>query len=123
SRGGGRSAQPHSIPIAAPRHTAPSNRTFSSVSQSRRVLGHAIAAHEGDALHYLITGGAGFIGSHLAEGLLARGDEVTVLDDLSTGAIRNIRHLKGQPGFSYVIASVENIPLLAELVEDRKSVV
>jgi len=68
-------------------------------------------------LHYLITGGAGFIGSHLTEALLARGDEVTVLDDLSTGAINNIRHLKGQPGFSYVIGSVENVPLLAELVD------
>ena len=68
-------------------------------------------------MHYLITGGAGFIGSHLAEALLARGDEVTVLDDLSTGAIRNIRHLKGHPSFNYVIASVENAPLLAELVD------
>ena len=73
-------------------------------------------------MHYLITGGAGFIGSHLAEGLLARGDEVTVLDDLSTGAIRNIRHLKGQPGFSYVVGTVENIPLLAELVDNADKV-
>jgi len=73
-------------------------------------------------LHYLITGGAGFIGSHLADGLLARGDAVTVLDDLSTGAIRNIRHLKGHPGFSYVVGSVENTPLLAELVDDADQV-
>jgi len=73
-------------------------------------------------VHYLITGGAGFIGSHLAEALLARGDVVTVLDDLSTGAIRNISHLKGQPGFNYVIASIENAPLLAELVDGADQV-
>jgi UDP-glucose 4-epimerase len=73
-------------------------------------------------VHYLITGGAGFIGSHLAEALLARGDSVTVMDDLSTGAIRNIRHLKGQRGFTYVIESVENIPVLAELVDTADQV-
>lgn len=73
-------------------------------------------------MHYLITGGAGFIGSHLAEALLARGDSVTVMDDLSTGAIRNIRHLKGQRGFTYVIESVENIPVLAELVDTADQV-
>jgi len=73
-------------------------------------------------VHYLITGGAGFIGSHLADGLLSRGDEVTVLDDLSTGAMRNIRHLKGQPGFNYVVASVLNPPLLAELVDNADRV-
>ena len=68
-------------------------------------------------MHYLITGGAGFIGSHLAESLLERGDSVTVLDDLSTGSIRNIEHLKGHPDFHYEIDSVENKPLLAELVD------
>lgn len=68
-------------------------------------------------MHYLITGGAGFVGSHLADALLERGDEVTVLDDLSTGAMRNIRHLKGRPGFTYVIDTVLNAPLLAELVD------
>lgn len=68
-------------------------------------------------MHYLITGGAGFIGSHLTEALLARGDQVTVIDDLSTGSIRNIQHLKGQPGFSYTIGSVANAPLIAELVD------
>ncbi len=73
-------------------------------------------------MHYLITGGAGFIGSHLAEALLARGDSVTVMDDLSTGAIRNIGHLKGQRGFTYVIESVENIPVLAELVDTADQV-
>ena len=73
-------------------------------------------------MQYLITGGAGFIGSHLADALLARGDEVTILDDLSTGAMRNIRHLKGQPGFNYVVGSVLNGPVLAELVDNADHV-
>src|SRR5262245_12648674 len=70
----------------------------------------------------LITGGAGFIGSHLSEGLLAHGHGVLILDDLSTGSIDNIVHLKGRPGFEYAIGSVNDEPLLAELV-DRADVV
>ena len=70
----------------------------------------------------LITGGAGFIGSHLSERLLADGHDVLVLDDLSTGSIDNIAHLKGQPGFEYFVDSVENERLLAELI-DRSDVV
>ena len=70
----------------------------------------------------LITGGAGFIGSHLSEALVARGDHVLVLDNLSTGSIDNIAHLKGRPGFEYFIDSVDNEPLLAELI-DRSDVV
>lgn len=66
----------------------------------------------------LITGGAGFIGSHLAEALLDQGHEVAVIDDLSTGSIKNIRHLKTRPGFSYVIDSVTNERVLAECVDD-----
>jgi UDP-glucose 4-epimerase len=69
-------------------------------------------------MHFLITGGAGFIGSHLAEELLGRGHRVHVLDDLSTGAIANIRHLKAQPGFAYTIESASNAPVLAELVDE-----
>jgi nucleoside-diphosphate-sugar epimerase len=65
-----------------------------------------------------ITGGAGFIGSHLAEALLEAGDQVSVLDNLSTGSISNIEHLKGRPGFRYAIDSVTNEPQLAELVDD-----
>jgi len=65
----------------------------------------------------LITGGAGFIGSHLADFLLDRGDTVVAIDDLSTGAIDNIVHLKAHPNFSYHIDSVMNRPLLAELVD------
>jgi len=70
----------------------------------------------------LITGGAGFIGSHLAEAMLALGDSVFVLDNLSTGSMDNIVHLKGRAGFEYFIDSVENEGLLAELV-DRADVI
>ncbi len=69
-------------------------------------------------MRYLITGGAGFIGSHLAEALLREGHTVTILDDLSTGAIRNIDHLKSRPSFHYVIDTIFNHPLVAELVDD-----
>jgi UDP-glucose 4-epimerase len=64
----------------------------------------------------LITGGAGFIGSHLAEYLLEGGSRVQVIDDLSTGSMDNIAHLKGHPRFSCVLDSVLNRPLLLELV-------
>jgi UDP-glucose 4-epimerase len=70
----------------------------------------------------LITGGAGFIGSHLAERLLEQRHEVFVLDNLSTGSIDNIAPLKSNPCFSYVIDSVTNEPLLAEMI-DRSDVV
>lgn len=70
----------------------------------------------------LITGGAGFIGSHLTEALLAQGDEVTIIDDLSTGSIDNISHLKGTPNFQYVIDSIANESILAGLI-DRCDVV
>ena len=65
----------------------------------------------------LITGGAGFVGSHLAEHLLALGHEVSVLDNLSTGSIDNIAHLKSHAGFSYVVDTVTNEPLLAEMID------
>src|SRR5215216_5286887 len=65
----------------------------------------------------LITGGAGFIGSHLAERLLMRGDEVCILDDLSTGSIENIHHIKNLPKFSYHIDSIRNYRLTAELID------
>jgi len=71
----------------------------------------------------LITGGAGFIGSHLSEALLERGDEVFVLDNLSTGSIGNILHLKDRPKFHYQIDTVENEPLLAELIDQCDVVV
>ncbi len=65
----------------------------------------------------LITGGAGFIGSHLAERHLASGDEVHVVDDLSTGSMTNIQRLKDDPRFQYCIDTVTNIRLMAELVD------
>jgi UDP-glucose 4-epimerase len=65
----------------------------------------------------LITGGAGFIGSHLAEELLRRGYEVLIIDDLSTGSINNIEHLRNHVGFRYLIDTVMNRPLLAEAVD------
>jgi UDP-glucose 4-epimerase len=68
-------------------------------------------------LRVLITGGAGFIGSHLADAYLQRGDDVLVIDDLSTGTIENIRHLKDNPKFHYTIDSVHNQPVTAELVD------
>jgi UDP-glucose 4-epimerase len=74
-------------------------------------------------MRVLITGGAGFVGSHLSEALLDRGDEVSVLDNLSTGSIDNIQHLKRHPKFRYTIDSVTNEPLLAELIDASDVVV
>ena len=74
-------------------------------------------------MRVLITGGAGFVGSHLAEVLLARGDEVHALDNLSTGSIDNIAHLKPHPRFRYTIDTVTNEPVLAELVDSADVVV
>jgi UDP-glucose 4-epimerase len=68
-------------------------------------------------MRYLITGGAGFIGSHLADELIRRGQEVFVADDLSTGSIENIKHLKSNPRFHYVIDTCANVPAMAELVD------
>src|SRR5512132_4276310 len=65
----------------------------------------------------LLTGGAGFIGSHLSDRLLADGDEVFVLDNLSTGSMGNIAHLKANPKFHYTIDDVTNEPVLAELID------
>ena len=68
--------------------------------------------------HYLITGGAGFIGSHLAEALLAGGDDVTIIDDLSTGRMQNIAHLRDHPGFRFAIDTVTNAMVLDRLVSE-----
>lgn len=65
----------------------------------------------------LITGGAGFIGSHLAEKHLERGDEVYIIDDLSTGSIENIQFIKSHPKFHYMLDTVTNLQLTAEMVD------
>ena len=71
----------------------------------------------------LITGGAGFIGSHLAEALLAAGKQVSVLDDLSTGRFENIAHLVGQPGFSFAIDSITNHMVLDRLASECQVII
>jgi UDP-glucose 4-epimerase len=68
-------------------------------------------------MRYLITGGAGFIGSHLSEELLRRGHQVHVVDDLSTGSIHNIKHLQSTDKFHYTIDTCANHHLMAELVD------
>ncbi len=68
-------------------------------------------------MRILITGGAGFIGSHLTDAYLERGDEVFIIDDLSTGSIGNIAHNKKHPRFHYTIESVQNHAAVAELVD------
>ena len=74
-------------------------------------------------MRYLITGGAGFIGSHLSERLLQNGDRVVLLDNLSTGSMENIRHLKGAANLEYHLDGIENKQLLAELVDDADVII
>jgi UDP-glucose 4-epimerase len=74
-------------------------------------------------MRFLVTGGAGFIGSHLSDLLIKRGHSVHVLDDLSTGGMENIRHLKRRSSFEYTIESVENHAVVAELVDEADIVV
>ncbi len=74
-------------------------------------------------MRYLITGGAGFIGSHLTERLLEQGQRVVLLDNLSTGSMENIRHLKGSDHLEYHLDGIENRQLLAELVDDADVII
>ena len=73
-------------------------------------------------MRVLITGGAGFIGSHLAEKLLEDGHGVFVVDDLSTGSLDNIAHLRSHPRFDYLIETINNEPVVATHI-DRCDVV
>jgi UDP-glucose 4-epimerase len=73
-------------------------------------------------MHILVTGGAGFIGSHLSERLLGMGHTVSVIDDLSTGSVENINGLKGVQGFEYVIDNVEDERVAAELIDQADMV-
>ena len=68
-------------------------------------------------MHYLITGGAGFIGSHLSDKLIGEGHKVTILDDLSTGKIENVKHLEGNPAFRLVVGTILNESLVDKLAE------
>lgn len=72
---------------------------------------------------FLVTGGAGFIGSHLAEALLAQGHQVTVIDDLSTGRFENIEQLAGRPGFRFAVDTVENEVVLDRLASECDTIV
>jgi UDP-glucose 4-epimerase len=73
-------------------------------------------------MRFLITGGAGFVGSHLADELITRGHSIHVLDDLSTGSIENIRHLKDEPGFDYTLETCVHSATVAELVDEADAV-
>ena len=74
-------------------------------------------------MRYLVTGGAGFIGSHLADALVERGDEVVALDDISTGALVNIAHLEGRPDFTFVEGTTLDPDLVEKLVVDTDAIV
>lgn len=74
-------------------------------------------------MHVLVTGGAGFIGSHLARALLARGDSVAVLDNLSTGSFDNIREFVGRPAFSFAIDDLNNALVLDRLASEADAIV
>jgi len=69
-------------------------------------------------MHILITGGAGFIGSHLAEKYLEKGDEVTIVDDLSTGRFENIQHLKSNKRFRFAIETILNETVMDRLISE-----
>ena len=74
-------------------------------------------------MHILITGGAGFIGTHLTRRLLARGDTVSILDNLSTGNINNIREFVGHPLYSFAIDTLDNPLVLDRLASQADAIV
>jgi UDP-glucose 4-epimerase len=74
-------------------------------------------------MHWLVTGGAGFVGSHLSERLIAGGHRVTVIDDLSTGSVTNLAAIREHKAFRFHADTVMNLPLLRELVDEADIVV
>jgi UDP-glucose 4-epimerase len=78
---------------------------------------------DGGRMHWLITGGAGFIGSHLAEDLIDKGHRVTAIDDLSTGSARNLATIRNHSKFKLVVESVANVPVVTELIDSADIVV
>ena len=70
----------------------------------------------------LITGGAGFVGSHLADKLFIEGHEITIIDDLSTGRYQNVAHLEGEKNFRLIIETVLNDRLMEELIRETDRV-
>lgn len=72
---------------------------------------------------FLITGGAGFIGSHLCEALLGQGHQVSVIDDLSTGRLSNIEHLRSEPGFKFARASITDHIVLDRLASEADAII
>lgn len=73
-------------------------------------------------MRYLVTGGAGFIGSYVCDHLLKEGHEVTVLDDLSTGTFKNVQHLDSHPNFTCIVDSITNESTVASLVKDCEQI-
>lgn len=92
------------------------------MSKTKESRGTACRARTEEGARYLVTGGAGFIGSHLCDRLLADGHEVVVMDDLSTGRLDNLHHLEDNPRFDYVIESVSNEALLQNIVDQVDAV-
>jgi UDP-glucose 4-epimerase len=101
-----------------PRPTLHAPRSTLSSRRSRTKAGHAPRHHP----HVLVTGGAGFIGSHLVERLLAQGKSVVVVDDLSTGSLENLRAVRGHPRLRVIESKISNCAALPELVKQAETV-
>ena len=88
------------------------------IDQPLQRVAHGSEISEADNMKVLITGGAGFIGSHLVDACIQRGDQVSVIDDLSTGSRQNLTHLEGHPNFAFTLDDVRNQTVVGALVDD-----